>query len=479
MGSGQVVFANLHPGDVSSSFSESTMHMAIHDFAGAGHLLHTNDRGGATFGHLSIACGAGRIADGRNAAASRFLLAFPDAEWLLFVDSDMGFERDALDRLLAVADPVERPVVGALCFAAKHQGTGSTYNEQVGWVPTVYRQNPDGTFGAAYDYPRDTVVEVAGTGAAFVLIHRGVLERIANDAGGPVWFDNLPAADGRSWQGEDLSFCRRVRDAGFSVHVHTGVRTSHHKDVWFTEDDYAELRQPASTAVTVVIPVKDNLAMTRALVGQLYEQGGYTDILIMDNGSTDPEMVDWLRLQEVADVFDASGLGIHHMWNAGVDEAVSRHGGRADVVLLNNDISIGPRFLRRLIRGLHVDPSCAAVCGNYDGRPASGTVPVFGICANRYDGSGGLAGFAYAISAEWIASGYRFPESMQWWYGDNDLCLSIERAGGWYGLVADAGVVHLDGGSQTATPDGWAEIVAADRAAFEAKWPDVVLTSAA
>lgn len=475
---GNVVFANLHPGDVSASFSESTMHMAIHDMAGAGHLLHMNERGAATFGHLSIACGAGRIADGRNAAVSRFLLAFPNAEWLLFVDSDMGFQRDALDRLLAAADPVERPVVGALCFAAKHAGTGPLYDEQVSWVPTIYREAPSGSFDAAYDYPRNQVIDVAGTGAAFLLIHRSVLEKIANDAGGPVWFDNLPSPDGKSWQGEDFSFCRRVREAGFSVWVHTGVRTSHHKDVWFTEDDYAELRQPASTAVSVVIPVKDNLEMTRELVGQLHQQGGYTDIMIFDNGSTDPQMRAWLESQDVTSVFDAEGLGIHDMWNAGIDEARVRHGGRADVVLLNNDISIGPRFLRRLIRGLHVNPACAAVCGNYDGRPSVGTVPVRGICANRYDGTGGLAGFAFALSAEWLAGGFRFDESMRWWYGDNDLCLSIEKAGGWYGLVADAGVVHLDGGSQTATPDGWAEQIAADKAAFEAKWPDVTLVAA-
>ena len=475
---GKVVIANLHPGDVSASFSESKMFMAIHDFAGPGHLLHTNERG-ATFGYESISCGAGRIADGRNAAVSRFLLTFPDAEWLLFIDSDMGFERDSLDRLLAVADPTTRPVMGALCFAAKHGGTGSTYNEHVSWVPTLYGVNPDGTYGATYDYPRDACVEVAATGAAFLLIHRTVLEDIANAAGGPVWFDNLASTDGKAWQGEDLSFCRRVRDAGHSVWVHTGVRTSHHKDVWFTEDDYAELRMPASTAVTVVIPVKDNLEMTRALIGQLYEQGGYTDILIFDNGSTDPEMVAWLESQPVASVFDASGLNIHEMWNHGVAEAVRRHGGRADVVLLNNDLQIGPRFLRRLIRGLHVDPACAAVCGNYDGRPTVGTVPVFGICAGRYDGKGGLAGFAFAISAEWVASGYRFPEEMSWWYGDNDLCLSIEKAGGWYGLVSDAGVLHLDGGSQTERDPEWEQIVAADRAAFEAKWPGVTLVPAA
>ena len=119
-----------------------------------------------------------------------------------------------------------------------------------------------------------------------------------------------------------------------------------------------------------------------------------------------------------------------------------------------------------------------AVSGNYDGRQGSGVVPVSGICANRYDGTGGLAGFAFALRAEWIAGGFRFDESMRWWYSDNDLCLELEKAGAWYGIAVDALVEHLDGGSQTATPDGWADIIAADRAAFEAKWPHVKLTAA-
>ena len=67
-----------------------------------------------------------------------------------------------------------------------------------------------------------------------------------------------------------------------------------------------------------------------------------------------------------------------------------------------------------------------AVSGNYDGRPGVGVQQVHGICAGRYDGSGGLAGFAFALRAEWLATGYRFPTEAKWYFGDNDLCASIE-----------------------------------------------------
>ena len=276
-----------------------------------------------------------------------------------------------------------------------------------------------------------------------------------------------------------MSFCMRARSHGIPIHVHTGIKTSHKKETWLTEATYRDLRTPASSAVTVVIPVKDNLEMTRDLCGQLVNQAGITDILLFDNGSKDPEMVEWLKAQTGATVFDAANApGISHMWNAGIDEAISRHRGLADVVFLNNDIALGPRCVRRLIAGLRSQPGLMAACPNYDQRPGSGVSPLRSICANRYDGTGGLAGFAFALRSEWLATGFRFDESMAWWFSDNDLCLEIEKAGGWYGMVHDCQVMHLDGGSQTETPEGWAEIVAADREAFEAKWPHVKLTAA-
>ncbi len=104
-------------------------------------------------------------------------------------------------------------------------------------------------------------------------------------------------------------------------------------------------------------------------------------------------------------------------------------------------------------------------------------LPVQGICAGRMDGTGGLAGFAFAVRSDFL-DGYRFPTDMSWWYGDNDLCLSIEQAGGWYGIVPDALVEHVGGGSKTERPADWEERIAADRAAFEAKWPEVTLVPA-
>lgn len=459
----KVVIAHLHPGDVATSFQQSLTNTTLHDAA-----LHGRLRDDGRLGLISTQQGAGRLERGRNEATAMFLDRHPNADLLMFVDSDMGWDFDGVERLAEIVDR-DHPIVGGLCFGVKPISVGPQQAMEQEEFPTLYRWNdgPPGGFDPAYEYPPDELVEVSGTGAAFVMIHRRALESL-RETHGDNWWSTI-TRDGVTF-GEDLSFCLRAKDAGLPIHVHTGVRTSHKKDRWYTEASYRDGRRPASSAVTVVIPVKDNLDLTRDLVGQLIAQGGWTDLLIFDNGSTDPEMVEWLAAQGVADVFSAEGAGIHEMWNAGIEEAVARHG-LADVVILNNDLKLGPRFCQRLIGGLR-ESNAMAVSGNYDARRVSGVQPVRGICAGRYDGTGGLAGFAFALRSEWVASGYRFPTDLDWYFGDNDLCLSLEQAGCWYGIVGDARVEHVGGGGQTS-----GSLVGPsyekDRAAFEAKWSKV------
>lgn len=437
----KIVVAHLHPGEVATSFQQSWTNTLVSDLAGPQRLVGDQGR----LGLISTQQGAGRLERGRNDAAAMFCDGHPEADALMFVDSDMGWDPDGIERLAQVMDDTGHPIIGGLCFGTKPVGVGAQQAMQNEWFPTLYRWVDDGAFDTAHVYPADELVEVGATGAAFLMIHRTALEALRAEHGDH-WFDPVTVGD-RTF-GEDLSFCRRATDAGLKVHVHTGIRASHLKQRWYTESDYVDDRRPRSAAVTVVIPVKDRLDLTQAVVGKLNEQGGWTDLLIYDNGSTDPKMRAWLQAQSVADVYDASGCnGIGQMWNLGIDEAVRRHGGWADVILLNNDLDLGPKFCQRLIGGMR-DTNAAAVSANYDRRPVAGTVPVRGTCGARYDGTGGLAGFAFALRAEWIATGYRFPD---WHYfGDDDLCLSIEKAGSWCGLVGDAHCVHIDGGGQTA-----------------------------
>jgi cephalosporin hydroxylase len=246
-GDGVVQVAYLHNEHVSHSWHESMRAMLdydLHRAAADGADLAAAIEHGYRIARkpLNLRCGSGILAHIRN-YATRLFLDKTDHEWLLMIDTDMGWPCNAVHRLLdEAADPVKRPVVGALCFAAME----AAYDGMGGWrrtiVPTMYKigksseddQHP--SFCYFGDYPDDTVTEVAGTGAAFLLMHRSVLDKLRAEYGNH-WFDMLyDHAD--DIVGEDIAFCGRLLKAGIVPVVHTGVKTTHHKEVWLSELDY-------------------------------------------------------------------------------------------------------------------------------------------------------------------------------------------------------------------------------------------------
>jgi GT2 family glycosyltransferase len=166
------------------------------------------------------------VALGRNLLTGQFLGR--DQEWLMMVDTDIVFSRDAVSRLLASADPVERPIMSGLYHIF----------EKGKKVPAVYANvsdDPGGIDLVPYDAPdEDIVARAFATGAGFLLVHRSVFEKIkAMSEDQPSWFREI-VVDGRDF-GEDISFCLRANVAGFPIHVNTGVRVGHIKSAMLGE----------------------------------------------------------------------------------------------------------------------------------------------------------------------------------------------------------------------------------------------------
>lgn len=212
-----VLLAYLHTDMVSSSFMESLLGVIEHDRKHDGHLT----------GRIPVHCPSGQLGVARSNAVQVFLDS-TDSQWLWMVDSDMGFEPDTLDRLLSAADPEHHPVVGALCYAAEIDGYDGMGGFQVRPVPALF----DHDMIRITRFPRNQVIPVGATGAACLLIHRNVLEKV-RQADGDRWFWERETPVGLR-MGEDVSFCTRLTDLDIPVHVHTGIRTSHHKSVWIT-----------------------------------------------------------------------------------------------------------------------------------------------------------------------------------------------------------------------------------------------------
>ena len=147
------------------------------------------------------------------------------APWLFMADTDMWFPADTVDRLIAAADPVERPVVGGLCWSLDG---GHRF-------PTMYELTTKNEGALAFvryrEWPEDTVMRVSATGAAALLMHRDALlavEKASNAPAAP-WFQESPVGAPMALMGEDMTFCLRCAAADIPVHVHTGVRVGHMK----------------------------------------------------------------------------------------------------------------------------------------------------------------------------------------------------------------------------------------------------------
>ena len=203
------------------------------------------------------------------------------------------------------------------------------------------------------------------------------------------------------------------------------------------------------------------------LVEQLDDQGETDVVIVLDNGC-DPFTAAWLEQHDLVQRVPMTDANIHRLWNAGLDAAAARCE-QSNVAVLNDDIRIGPGFMAGLGAALRSHPNIAVVGPNYDKRPGTGLQLVFNICAGRYDGSGGLPGFAFMLRGE---SRYRFPENLTWWWGDADMVLTHRQLGEFVAIAFDVEVEHVDGGSQTGkwTSPAMREVLAADHATFMAKW---------
>lgn len=161
-----------------------------------------------------------RIAAARNNMATHFL-ATP-AEWLFMVDDDMTFDADALPRLLEAADRKERPIVGGLAYAAGRDG----------YFSTIWTVNPEHGVPERIDnVPPNKLLQVVGTGAACLLVHRSVFEKMFEKYGDTPWPFFQEAALAGEPVGEDVTFCFRAGELGFPIFVDTGVEFGHEKTV--------------------------------------------------------------------------------------------------------------------------------------------------------------------------------------------------------------------------------------------------------
>ena len=210
-----VLVTYMHGLEVTHTFMESLFNVFLEDNR-CNHYIK---------GKSAILCGAAGFIDCRNDQLTSLLDT--DFEWVWCLDTDMGFRPDTLNLLMESADPVNRPVVGALCQAVKTGEPDGRGGWSVEVAPTMYFWDDNEFKGIHPDaVPKNEVVRVDATGLACLLIHRSVIEALP-----PEPCNRMKYQDG-TLIGEDFSLCYQIGLAGFPIHVDTGVKVSHQKSVW-------------------------------------------------------------------------------------------------------------------------------------------------------------------------------------------------------------------------------------------------------
>lgn len=196
---------------------------------------------------------------------SRTFVEETDAEWIFWLDCDMGFAPETLFLLHQAATEGNHAAMSALTFKYQQTHQDGLNGFLCEDRPVIMRwgQAQDGDLGfmCRTTYPENTPMQCQATGMACVLIHRRVYEAIAAKFGpggehypkDPAmarfmwgrnggWHSPMPAPPGAAMDmlGPDISFWSRAGmcDPSFMPFVHTGVMTNHQKTTWRSHATY-------------------------------------------------------------------------------------------------------------------------------------------------------------------------------------------------------------------------------------------------
>lgn len=195
----------------------------------------------------------------RNNIVQRFMET--DAEWLLQVDSDIQFPPTLIESLLAVATKEpgkEHKIVGASVPLGPPLPS-------CGWMMT----DQPGIWAAIPSHQiTEAGVPCHGLATAVILVHREVCQAIADQVG-QCWFLKMmvprltKAKSVEAWReegnradreyvsvGEDLAFCMRALDAGYTSWVCKVPGLRHHKTLPLSHD-FEDAAAAASAEVLV------------------------------------------------------------------------------------------------------------------------------------------------------------------------------------------------------------------------------------
>jgi GT2 family glycosyltransferase len=145
------------------------------------------------------------------------------ADYLFFVDSDMGFPQNTVKKLFSH----KKDVVSGIYFSKASP-----------FLPVMYSQVDKKGYIPRIDYPKNELFEVDAVGAGCLLISTKIFKKIEEPY---FFFSERKVLQGQSIS-EDMFFCEKVRKAGSKIHCDSSVKCSHHGYHAVVEQNFQQLR---------------------------------------------------------------------------------------------------------------------------------------------------------------------------------------------------------------------------------------------
>jgi glycosyltransferase involved in cell wall biosynthesis/GT2 family glycosyltransferase len=218
--------------------------------------------------------------------------------------------------------------------------------------------------------------------------------------------------------------------------------------------------------VNVVIPTKSNQEGLVALLEDLASDPKVGTVCVVADGQHAYDSLPELPYG-VLKVSVPEGVGIQAMWNRGMEIV----GEDDHIAFLNDDVRLDSGCVSSLCESLDRDCSIGLICPNYTDIEMSQDREVSDTCRSRYDGSGGMAGFAMVLRRE-LVKAWEFDERLKWWYGDDDVVLWVNKKTPYRAIISHkTHCAHEDSKTiRTNRPKGFHRLVEEDRKYFIAKW---------
>ena len=173
-----------------------------------------------------VTCRSSLVYDSRNILAATAIDGGYDR--VLWLDSDMSFEPDLMERLIADMD-TGLEFVSGLYITRKEPIKPCVYSE--------LRMRYDGQTEIVYcePWPENSVFEIAGCGFGCVMTDVALLNRVFEKY--KHVFTPIPG-----W-GEDISFCIRARECGAKLWCDSRIQLGHIGQAIFNTDTYKLINQ--------------------------------------------------------------------------------------------------------------------------------------------------------------------------------------------------------------------------------------------